>query len=67
MLSHAAQPPNEKEAVEWLYQASIAGHVRAQYQLALCLHRGRGADCNLQEAVSNFFLIILLPNAETFS
>lgn len=41
--------------MKWLYQASIAGHVRAQYQLALCLHRGRGVDFNLQEAVSNFF------------
>ncbi|KAH9773070.1 F-box protein [Citrus sinensis] len=40
----------QEEAVKWLYQASIAGHVRAQYQLALCLHRGRGVDFNLQEA-----------------
>lgn len=45
-----AQPANAEEAVKWLYQASIAGHVRAQYQLALCLHRGRGVDSNLQEA-----------------
>ncbi|KAK9276438.1 hypothetical protein L1049_005971 [Liquidambar formosana] len=45
-----AEPPNMKEAVKWLYQASCAGHVRAQYQLALCLHHGRGVDCNLPEA-----------------
>nr|GEW58797.1 hypothetical protein [Tanacetum cinerariifolium] len=35
-----AEPPNAKEAVKWLYQASLAGYVRGQYQLALCLHRG---------------------------
>ncbi|KAL2559841.1 F-box protein [Forsythia ovata] len=45
-----ADPPNAKEAIAWLYQASVAGHVRAQYQLALCLHQGRGLDQNLQEA-----------------
>ncbi|KDP26648.1 hypothetical protein JCGZ_17806 [Jatropha curcas] len=45
-----AEPPRPKEAIKWLFQASIAGHVRAQYQLALCLHQGRGVDHNLQEA-----------------
>ncbi|GKV14567.1 hypothetical protein SLEP1_g25421 [Rubroshorea leprosula] len=45
-----AKPQNAKEAVKWLHQASLAGHVRAQYQLALCLHRGIGVHCNLQEA-----------------
>ncbi|KAI3467571.1 hypothetical protein Pfo_024234 [Paulownia fortunei] len=45
-----ADPPNTKEAIEWLYKASIAGHVRAQYQLALCLHQGRGVEQSLQEA-----------------
>ncbi|XP_059657876.1 F-box protein At1g70590 [Cornus florida] len=45
-----AEPPNTKEAIKWLYQASFAGHVRAQYQLALCLHQGRGVDQNLPEA-----------------
>ncbi|KAK3028192.1 hypothetical protein RJ639_039475 [Escallonia herrerae] len=45
-----AEPPNLKEAVKWLYQASDAGYVRAQYQLALCLHQGRGVDRNLPEA-----------------
>ncbi|CAK9144962.1 unnamed protein product [Ilex paraguariensis] len=45
-----AEPPNMKEAVKWLFQASVAGFVRAQYQLALCLHQGRGANRNLPEA-----------------
>ncbi|EPS71841.1 hypothetical protein M569_02918, partial [Genlisea aurea] len=35
-------PPNAKEAIPLLYRASVAGHVRAQYQLALCLHQGGG-------------------------
>ena len=46
-----AEPPNLKEAVTWLYRASIAGHVRSQYQLALCLHQGRGVNCNIKDAV----------------
>ncbi|KAJ8760371.1 hypothetical protein K2173_014341 [Erythroxylum novogranatense] len=45
-----ADPPRPKEAIRWLFEASVAGHVRAQYQLALCLHQGRGVDRNLQEA-----------------
>ncbi|MFQ6622601.1 hypothetical protein Gotur_003033 [Gossypium turneri] len=45
------QPLNHKEAVKWLHQASVGGHVRAQYQLALCLHQGLGVEQNLQEAV----------------
>ncbi|XP_044490601.1 F-box protein At1g70590 isoform X2 [Mangifera indica] len=45
-----AQPPKVEEALKWLYQAAFAGHVRAQYQLALCLHKGRGVDCSLQQA-----------------
>ncbi|TXG56223.1 hypothetical protein EZV62_017536 [Acer yangbiense] len=45
-----AQPPNRKEAVMWLYKASITGHVRAQYQLALCLHQSCRVDRNLREA-----------------
>lgn len=46
-----AEPPNPKGAVKWLYKASLVGHARAQYQLALCLHQGRGVDCNMREAV----------------
>ncbi|CAN0929443.1 F-box protein At1g70590 [Linum grandiflorum] len=45
-----AKPPNETEAVKWLFRASIGGHVRAQYQLGLCMHQGRGVECSLQEA-----------------
>ncbi|ONI30308.1 hypothetical protein PRUPE_1G243200 [Prunus persica] len=44
------EPPNPKEAVKWLYHASNEGHTRAQYQLALCLHHGRGVDRNIKEA-----------------
>ncbi|KAG6713967.1 hypothetical protein I3842_05G179300 [Carya illinoinensis] len=45
-----AESPNTKEALKWLYKASLAGHTRAQYQFALCLHQGRGTDPNMQEA-----------------
>lgn len=45
-----ASPPKAIEAIEWLYKASYSGHVRAQYQLALCLHQGQGAAQSLQEA-----------------
>ncbi|XP_022877094.1 F-box protein At1g70590 isoform X1 [Olea europaea var. sylvestris] len=45
-----ADPSNAKEAIDWLYQASVAGSVRAQYQLALCWHQGRVLHQNLQEA-----------------
>ncbi|KAM5567972.1 hypothetical protein ABKV19_015841 [Rosa sericea] len=44
------EPPNPKEAVKWLYLGSFQGHVRAQYQLAICLYQGRGADRNMKEA-----------------
>ncbi|KAL6193256.1 hypothetical protein ACLB2K_034340 [Fragaria x ananassa] len=44
------EPPNPKEAVKWLYLASFQGHVRAQYQLAICMYQGRGADRNMKEA-----------------
>lgn len=47
----AANPPNTKEAIEWLYKASTAGHARAQYQLALCFHQGQGVEQSVQEAV----------------
>ncbi|KAJ4843446.1 hypothetical protein Tsubulata_047079 [Turnera subulata] len=47
-----AEPPRLEEAVEWLYRASLGGHVRAQYQLALCLHQGRGVDRDVQEAAA---------------
>ncbi|KAF7809333.1 F-box protein [Senna tora] len=45
-----AEPPNTREALKWLYKASSGGNVRAQYQLALCLHRGHGTNCNMKEA-----------------
>lgn len=45
-----AEPPNPKDAVKWLYQAAAAGYVRAQYQLALCLHHAHGVGGGLPEA-----------------
>lgn len=35
-----AEAPNTEQALKWLHKASVCGNVRAQYQLALCLHRG---------------------------
>ncbi|KAG5059229.1 F-box protein [Glycine max] len=46
-----AEPPNTEKAVKWLRKASVCGNVRAQYQLALCLHRSGGrVRSNLKEA-----------------
>ncbi|XP_017696301.1 F-box protein At1g70590 isoform X2 [Phoenix dactylifera] len=39
-----------EKAVTWFRQAAESGYARAQYNLALCLHRGRGVECNLQDA-----------------
>ncbi|XP_061372757.1 F-box protein At1g70590 [Gastrolobium bilobum] len=50
-----AEPPNTEEALKWLYKASISGNVRAQYQLAHCLHRGGGINSNIKEA-ANWYL-----------
>lgn len=55
VLMPAAEPPHPEEAIHWLELASKAGHARAQYQLALCLHQGCGVDRNLPQAVTNFF------------
>ncbi|ESQ28150.1 hypothetical protein EUTSA_v10018848mg [Eutrema salsugineum] len=44
------QPSNPKEAMKWLKQSAENGYVRAQYQLALCLHQGRVVQANLPEA-----------------
>ncbi|CAK7332585.1 unnamed protein product [Dovyalis caffra] len=49
-LSYLQEPSKRKIAVKWLFQASKSGHIRAQYQLALCLHQGRGVDRNLHGA-----------------
>ena len=37
--------------MKWLQKASIGGNTRAQYQLALCLHRCCGTRSNMKEAV----------------
>lgn len=57
MVIYLAEPPKREEAAKWLYLSSNAGYVRAQYQLALCLHRGRGMDRNLPQAVCSFSLV----------
>jgi len=41
--------------MKWLKQSAENGYVRAQYQLALCLHHGRVVQTNLLEAVCAFF------------
>lgn len=51
LSSYVVNPMDPKEAVKWLYKASVSGHVRAQYQLALTLHKGHGPKRNLQETV----------------
>lgn len=45
------EPPNTEQALKWLYKASEGGNIRAQYQLALCLHRAGGNRSNIREAV----------------
>ncbi|KAJ4874763.1 F-box protein [Raphanus sativus] len=45
-----AQPSDPKEAMKWLKQSAENGYVRAQYQIALCLHQGRVVQTNLLEA-----------------
>ncbi|KAL3829274.1 hypothetical protein ACJIZ3_018076 [Penstemon smallii] len=57
----AANPPNTKTAIEYLYKASTGGNARAQYQLALCFHHGRGVRQCLSEATSAF----LSPSSQT--
>lgn len=53
------QASNPKEAMKWLKKSADSGYVRAQYQLALCLHQGRVVQANLVEAVCAFFYLIL--------
>ncbi|TKY69908.1 F-box protein [Spatholobus suberectus] len=63
-----AEPPNTEQALKWLYKASVCGNVRAQYQLALCLHRGGGnIRSNMKEAVGALsFSCPLLIMSELF-
>lgn len=61
------QPSDPKEAMKWLKQSAENGYVRAQYQIALCLHQGRVVQTNLLEAVCSLLsclveiLYICLP------
>lgn len=57
VILNAAEPPNPKDAVKWLYQAAAAGYVRAQYQLGLCLHHAHGVAGGLPEAVCSALTI----------
>ncbi|KAL1317125.1 hypothetical protein HN51_069220 [Arachis hypogaea] len=45
-----AEPPKTEEAIKWLRKASVGGNARAQYQLALTLHRSCGTKSNMKEA-----------------
>ncbi|PKA57790.1 F-box protein [Apostasia shenzhenica] len=45
-----AKPPCPDEALKWFYKAAKLGNARAQYSLALCLHKGRGVKRNSSEA-----------------
>ncbi|KAL8161631.1 hypothetical protein V2J09_013120 [Rumex salicifolius] len=45
-----AEPAMDEEAASWLFKSACSGYVRAQYQLALCLHQGRGMTRNFKEA-----------------
>ncbi|KAM6589357.1 hypothetical protein CsatA_011962 [Cannabis sativa] len=51
-----AEPANAKEAVRWFYESAMAGYVRAQYQLALCLHQGRGLERNDMQEAAKWYL-----------
>lgn len=44
-LAYLQDPSDPTEAVKWFQRAALAGHVRAQYSLALCLQQGRGLEC----------------------
>jgi hypothetical protein len=55
-LCYAVEPPNTEQALKWLYKASEGGNIRAQYQLALCLHRAGGNRSNIREAVGTLFI-----------
>ncbi|CAM6092260.1 unnamed protein product [Calypogeia fissa] len=49
-LAYLQEPSDPVEAAKWFHRAALAGHVRAQYSLALCLQQGRGVERNLVRA-----------------
>lgn len=49
-LAYLQDSSNPAEAVKWFHRAALAGHVRAQYSLALCLQQGKGVDCSVAKA-----------------
>ncbi|KAH7445308.1 hypothetical protein KP509_01G001900 [Ceratopteris richardii] len=50
-LAFLQDPNSAAQAVKWFYEAALAGHVRAQYSLALCLQQGRGVNSSIVNAV----------------
>lgn len=51
LYGFSVDPPKPEEAIKLFHLAASAGHVRSQYNLALCLQQGRGVQCNLSRAV----------------
>lgn len=51
LYGFSVDPPKPEEAIKLFHLAASAGHVRSQYNLALCLQQGRGVQCNLSKAV----------------
>lgn len=49
-LAYLQDSSKSVEAVKWFQRAALAGHVRAQYSLALCLQQGKGVDCSVVKA-----------------
>lgn len=49
-LAYLQDSSDPSEAVKWFQRAALAGHVRAQYSLALCVQQGRGVECSAVKA-----------------
>eukprot|EP00249_Psilotum_nudum_P024207 c29121_g1_i4 orf=352-1692(+) len=49
-LALLQEPSSPTEAVKYFHRAALAGHLRAQYSLALCLQQGRGVETSLSKA-----------------
>lgn len=60
IFSFADNESKPEEAVKWFYRAAESGYARAQYNLGLCLHKGRGTVCSLPDAVWFPFILCLV-------
>jgi TPR repeat protein len=60
-LAYMLDSSDLAEAVKWFQLAAEAGHARAQYSLALCLHQGWGVDRNMSKAVSDLLGLFFFP------